>query len=148
MLASKAFNTAKIAMESGLNCCEAILSTVEQVWPNHLSKDSLAAAALFGEGMGSGCTCGALVGMIMASGILGKSYPHPLGKSLSKHLNNCFKQEFGSACCLVIKKNRPVWQRLGRQACINLTARSAAMLVEEWEGVISATTNLDNHSNL
>ncbi len=135
MTASKAaYKTARTAMENGSNCCEAMLTAASHVWQLPLAEDTKAAAALFGEGMQSGCTCGALVGLIMASGIRSKQLTHPLGKQLPAHLNQRFKQEFGATCCRVIKQKRPVWQRLGREACIELTAQTAAMLIEEWEG--------------
>lgn len=112
-----------------------------------VGEDIMAAAAFFGEGMGSGCSCGALVGMVMASGIINQRIKHPRAEELPGLLNQKFKQEFGSACCRVIKKNRPVWQRVGRRGCIQLTTRAAEMLIEEWENVIDeSTTNFSNHS--
>lgn len=85
--------------------------------------------------MNSGCTCGALIGMIMASGIMHKKSGHPLGRKLPRHLHDRFKEEFGSTCCRVIQSKRPLLQKMrSKAACIALTSRAAAMLVEEWEG--------------
>lgn len=142
MLVSKAYNIVKEVMESGLNCCEGMLTAAERVWPIRINEDVFAAASLFGMGMQSKCTCGALAGMVMASGILQKSYPHPLGKKIARQLHDRFKQEFGSTCCHVILKARPESQRFGRQACIELTAKASHILVEEWAGVISTSQDL------
>lgn len=148
MLALKASEVAKSAMEQGQDCCEAMLTACSKVWNIELSDDIMAGASLLGEGMQSGCTCGALVGMVMASGILQSKYNYPSGKQVAKRLHQLFKNEFGSTCCRVIRKNRPVLQRIGKQACINLTARSAAIFVEEWEGIIGEQSSFNHHSNL
>ena len=148
MPASKAYKIAKEAMESGNNCCEAILFAFSNVWGIPLADDTIAAATLFEEGMQDGCICGALVGMVMASGILSKRYRHPLGKQLPKHLVMRFKKEFGSTCCQNIKNKQPVWQRVGKRACIGLAARAAEIMVEEWVGVGNASQDICNNSHI
>ncbi|MFA7078819.1 MAG: C-GCAxxG-C-C family protein [Syntrophomonas sp.] len=136
-------------MKSGSNCCQAILAAVSKVWDIPLGDDMLAAAALFGGGMGSGCTCGALTGMVMAAGIMDKYHPHPAGSNLSKQLHDQFKHEFGSTCCRVIKNKRTTIQKIGNKACMDLTGRTAEMLVAEWERFINAPTvpGINNNSN-
>lgn len=136
MFSIKASKMAEQAMKRGGNCCEAVLAAADAVWGLNLDQDVSASAVFFEEGMNSGCTCGALVGMIMASGILHKKGSHPLGRNLPKRLHDRFKEEFGSTCCRVIQSRRPLLQKMkGQAACIALTSRAAAMLAEEWEGM-------------
>lgn len=136
MVNTKASKTAEQAMKKGSNCCEAVLMAANSVWNLNLDGDMLASAAFFEEGMGSGCTCGALIGIVMASGILHHKRSHPLGRNLPKRLHDRFKEEFGSTCCRVIQSNRPLLEKIrSKAACIDLTSRAAVMLVEEWEGI-------------
>jgi len=136
MLALKASGIAREAMEKGDNCCEAVLLTANEIWRLDLSPDTIAAGLFFREGMDSGCSCGALVGLLMVSGILSQQYSHPLGKKLPSYLCDKFKDRFGSSCCRVICHRRPLWERAGKKGCLALTGDTAAMLVEVWEEVI------------
>lgn len=133
MLKCEGSQIAQEAMKSGNNCCQSVLLAARKVWDIPIGDDMLAAAGLFGEGMGSGCTCGALTGMIMAAGIMNKYHPHPNGSKLASQLHDQFKQEFGATCCRVIKKKRSVIQRIGNKACIELTAKTAEILFAGWE---------------
>lgn len=137
MLALRAAEIARDAMIKRYNCCEAVLLAANEIWHLDLAPDTLATGALFREGMGSGCSCGALVGLMMVSGILSRRYSHPLGQKLGAFLHGRFKEEFGSSCCRVIRQKRPLRERLGRKGCLDLTARTAALMVEIWEEVTS-----------
>ncbi len=135
-------------MKDGQNCCEAVLLAASALWDLDLAGDTLAAAKFFQLGMGSGCTCGALVGMVMVCGILEQKKPHPLGDKLPGHIYERFKKEFGSTCCRVIRKQRPVWRKMDKTACIELTSRAAAMLAEEWEEILDGEgRNLCHYSD-
>lgn len=135
MLTTKASEIAREAMEGGSNCCEAVLTAANVVWDLNLSPDIFAAASLFKEGIGSGCTCGALVGMVMASGVLQKKLDLPKNEKLAAKLTKSFKQEFKSSCCVVLRKNLTFRDKLGNKGCINLTSKAAAIMVEEWGNV-------------
>lgn len=152
MAKSQASQTAREAMKSGNNCCQAVLMAAQQVWDITVGDDVMAAASLFGGGMGSGCTCGALIGMVMTAGIMEKSHPHPAGSKLPQQLHDMFKQEFGSTCCRVIKKKRSPIERIGNKACIDLTSRAAEIVVAEWEGLVDVQPaksgpDIDRNSN-
>lgn len=134
---SKAYIIASNEMHSGLNCCQAILFTAGKLWGITIDDNVMAMTSLLAEGMGSGCTCGALVGMIMASGILNRTCSHPLGDKLGPHIHDRFKQEFGSTCCRSIRNKRNVLEKIGRNGCVKLTGRAAEILAEEWDGVIN-----------
>lgn len=142
MIALKASELAGEAMRQGFNCCESVLTAANAIWDLNLSQDTFAAASLFKEGIGSGCTCGALVGMVMASGILRERLGLPKNEKLAARLHKRFKQEFKSSCCVVLRKNHTFNDRLGNKGCIRMTSRTAALLVEEWENDIC------NHSYL
>lgn len=133
---SKAYMIASNEMRNGLNCCQSILFTAGKLWDVPIDERTMAMASLFAEGMDSGCTCGALVGMIMVSGLMKESYPHPSGDKLASQIHERFKQEFGSTCCRSIKAKRTVLEKIGRNGCIKLTGRAAEILAEEWDGVI------------
>jgi C_GCAxxG_C_C family probable redox protein len=130
--AQKASEIAMEAMSRGHNCCEAILIAADRIWNLNLSFDTLAAGKLFKNGMGSGCTCGALVGLLMVSGILSQRYPHPQGKRLSSYLVTRFKEQFGSPCCREIRRQRTLSERIGNRGCKQLTGSTAALMVEVW----------------
>ena len=90
-LTQKASDIAVQSMKDGSNCCEAVLAAANSVWNLNFDEDTMAAASFFGKGMGSGCTCGALVGMVMVSGILERRVGHPLGRDMPKRLHEVFK---------------------------------------------------------
>lgn len=123
-------------MGQGDNCCEAVVRAANKVWDLELSPEVVAVTSLFKEGMGSGCTCGALVGMVMISGILKNRYGHPLQDKLAADLTTRFRAEFGSTCCRVICKKRSLWEKIGRKACSVLTAKTAGIMEEVWEDVL------------
>ena len=134
MLAASAAQIAREQMKNGQNCCQAVIIASGQVFNIPVSEEMIDSASLFGSGMGSGCSCGALVGMVMISGVLQKYAEHPLGAKLSSKLHDDFKARFGSTCCRAIRKRRNAVQNIGNRACIDLTSQAAAMLVKEWEG--------------
>lgn len=138
MLKSKATQVVRAEMKSGNNCCQAVLLAAKMAWNIPVGDDMLAAASLFGKGMGSGCTCGALTGMVMAAGIMDKYHPHSAGSKLPEQLHDQFKQEFGSTCCRVIRKKHSVIHNIGNKACIELTSKTAEILIAEWEGLWDA----------
>jgi C_GCAxxG_C_C family probable redox protein len=148
-LMEEAANTAQEAMEKGYNCCESILMAANSTLELNLSQDTLDSALYFREGMGSGCTCGALVGMVMASSIIRAKFKQPVDQELPKRLHRNFQHEFKSTCCRAIKKSRPIWLRIGNKGCIELTSKSAAMLVEEWEALLGAANqNISHNPNI
>jgi C_GCAxxG_C_C family probable redox protein len=146
MSATKAAQIVQERMKSGCNCCQALIIATGQVLNISVSEETLAAASMFGQGMGSGCSCGALVGMIMMSGILQTHSKHPLGPKLNQKLHNDFKEQFGSTCCRAIRKRHNVLQNIGNRFCIDLTSQAAVMLVEEWKGVLGDVQHIDYNS--
>jgi C_GCAxxG_C_C family probable redox protein len=147
MLQEKAFNTAKEAMNNGYNCCQAVLIAAQEIWGLELAPGVLEMGQLFGKGIGSGCTCGALTGLVMVSGLLDHRYPHPLGPQLSTFLHQRFKESFGSTCCRVICSRRNPLDKLNNRGCKKLTGTTASLLVEVWEETIHGRLqDFDNSS--
>lgn len=149
----KAAQIAKQEMHSGHNCCQSVMLAARQVWSIPIGDDLIAAGEFFGAGMGSGCTCGALAGMIMAAGVMEKYHPHPEGDRLPQLLHDRFKEEFGSTCCRVIKKKRSIIDKIGNRACTELTGKTAGILYSAWEGTADGqpdkpASGIDNNSDL
>lgn len=138
---SRANHAAQIAseeMKSGKNCCQSVLIAAARVWDLPLTPEMIGAGAMFGKGMGAGCTCGALAGMIMASGLRNHFESTSTDMDFAKVLHDHFKQEFGFTCCRAIRKGQNLWDRMGQKACQDLTSRAAAMLIRDWEAYTSA----------
>lgn len=126
---------AREAMQRGLNCCESVLTAANEVWNLNLSSDMFFAAKLFKEGMGNGCTCGALVGIVLASGVIRERYGLPEDEDLAKRLHSSFKQEYKSSCCAVLRKKQSFFDRISKKGCIRVTEGATAILVKEWENL-------------
>jgi C_GCAxxG_C_C family probable redox protein len=110
-------------MKNGQNCCQAVIIAASQAYRIPVSQEILSAASLFGGGMGSGCSCGALTGMIMASGVFRQHAAHPLGNKLPQKLHDDFKKQFGTTCCRVIKSRRGSLNNIGNRLVLNSAAR-------------------------
>ena len=133
-------STAINNMKQGNNCCQAVVIAACQEWGLPIPEEVLAAGAFFGGGMQAGCTCGALTGMIMASGLRSSHQGFPPGQQPAKQLHDIFKQEFGSACCRVIKKKHGIIDNIGMRACQELTGRATVLLIEYWEELNAKST--------
>lgn len=132
-------------MKANQNCCEAMIITAQEIWGLDLPPEILQAGFFFEEGMDSGCSCGALVGLIMVSSILHARYPHPLGRKLASHLHDRFKEEFGSTCCRVLCRKRPLVEKIGKRGCRILTGRTAEILLETWGDIINGKKDNVHH---
>ena len=93
-------------------CSEAVLSVLNQGLGGGLPPDvAMKVASGFPEGIGgSGCTCGALTGGVIALGLfLSQSNSNPAGRrktmAASGRLHHDFKSHFGSTCCRLLIKN-------------------------------------------
>ena len=93
-------------------CSEAVLSVLNQGLGGGLPPDvAMKVAAGFPEGIGgSGCTCGALTGGVIALGLfLSQGNSNSIGRrkamAASSRLHHEFKSRFGSTCCRLLIKN-------------------------------------------
>lgn len=129
----KAGALAREQLKQGHNCCQAVMYAAGHLLEVELSDDVLTAGSLFAHGMDRGCVCGALVGMVMFSGIMEKRYGRPSGVELPARLEEEFIKNFGSTCCRSIRKSRNPILNIGNRACLKLTEQAAEMLVAVWE---------------
>lgn len=93
-------------------CSEAVLSVLNQGLGGGLPPDvAMKVASGFPEGIGgSGCTCGALTGCVIALGLFLSQSDSSLAvrrkaMAASGRLHHDFKSRFGSTCCRVLIKN-------------------------------------------
>jgi len=108
IIRQRAFNL----MSTGrMMCSEAVLSVLNQGLGGGLPPDvAMKVASGFPEGIGgSGCTCGALTGCVIALGLFLSQSDSNLAvrskaMSASGRLHHDFKSSFGSTCCRVLIK--------------------------------------------
>jgi C_GCAxxG_C_C family probable redox protein len=123
---------AKSKMNSGYNCCEAVLMACNEYYHLGLPPEVFAVGKFFGGGFKSGCVCGALTGLVMAAGTLQEKYPHPLGKDLAQNLHERFLKKFGSTCCRDIRAKMTSMEKIGNKSCKELTGATAEILCDLW----------------
>lgn len=114
----------------GNNCCQSVLLAANDIWHLEISRDLLDASYFFREGMGSGCSCGALVGMEMVLGVLHKRRGVSLKKEKAKELHDAFVKTFGSSCCRVLRKKQGLIERTTNQGCKKITSGAAGVLYD------------------
>lgn len=119
-------------------CSEAIVKTIKDEFDLPLPDDVIAVASGFPVGMGgSGCTCGAVVGGIMAIGLFfGRTQPKDekvnKAMSLSKELHDIFNNRHKCLCCRVLTKGMTLGSSGHMEQCISFTgevAEEAAKLI-------------------
>jgi len=147
MQSGQANKIARQEMKDGNNCCQSVIIAACQIWDIDIPEGLVDAAALFGAGMHSGCSCGALTGMIIASGLKARKRPDVKGEQIAGQVHDRFKTAFGATCCRAIKKKRNPLERIGNRACIDLTGQAAAILVKLWEeyGEHGPAANIGDH---
>lgn len=129
--------------KKGYNCCQSVVAAFSDLTGLDEQK-SFDVAAGFGAGAGNGELCGALVGGIMALGLLtpvdmadpvaGKKRTQALGKELQKR----FAARFGHLRCRDLLANKqdtnemsPAAVRMGLTGHCDIMIVSAVELVEE-----------------
>ncbi|MGD0154092.1 MAG: C-GCAxxG-C-C family protein [Thermacetogeniaceae bacterium] len=119
-------------------CSEAIVKTIKDEFDLPVPDDVIAMASGFPVGMGgSGCTCGAVVGGIMALGLVfGRTTAKDAKVSktmvLAKELHDTFKKQHKSLCCRVLTKDMELGSPVHMQQCIAFTgevAEAAAKII-------------------
>jgi C_GCAxxG_C_C family probable redox protein len=112
-------------------CSEAILKTIMDAFKSPLPAAVVAMASGFPIGMGrSGCTCGAIVGGIMALGLFfGRTEPKDpkvnKAMELSKELHDTFRSRHHSLCCRILTKNVRLGSSAHLRQCISFTGEVA-----------------------
>ena len=89
-----------------LNCAECIMYAANEEYNLNLSKETLKTLAAFGGGMGSGCTCGTLVGAAAVIGVMFtevSGHKSPQVRAMIQEVIRRFKAEMGYVDCRDLK---------------------------------------------
>jgi C_GCAxxG_C_C family probable redox protein len=112
-------------------CSEAIVKTIKDAFHLPVSDDVVSMASGFPVGMGgAGCTCGAVVGAVMALGLVfGRTAPRD-GKvnkamALSRELHDTFKKRHKHLCCRKLNKYMLMGSSRQIEQCIAFTGEMA-----------------------
>ncbi|AGG05962.1 C-GCAxxG-C-C family protein [Dehalococcoides mccartyi] len=112
-------------------CSEAIVKTIRDEFNLALPDDVIAMASGFPIGMGnSGCSCGAIVGGIMAIGMVfgrtrGKDKKVEKTMALAHELHDFFKKKHRVLCCRILTKGMVLGSPLHMKQCIAFTGEVA-----------------------
>lgn len=112
-------------------CSESIVKTIKDEFNLAVPDDVISMASGFPIGMGSaGCTCGAIVGGIMALGLFfGRTEPkdEKVNKTmeLSKELHDIFQKRHKCLCCRVLTKGMKLGSPEHMEQCISFTGEVA-----------------------
>jgi len=128
-------NIKKVAEEyyrrGDLYCSEAIVKAVKDSFKLDLPEDVVAMASGFPVGIGgSGCTCGAVSGGIMALGMFfGRTEPgdEKVSKTmeLAKEIHDKFKENHKNLCCRSLTRGMELGSPEHLEMCIALTGEVA-----------------------
>ena len=126
-------------------CSEAIVKTIKDEFQLPISDDIIAAASGFPVGMGgSGCTCGAMVGGIMALGLFfgrteAKDEKVNKTMALANELHDIFRNRHKSLCCRVLTKGMELGSPEHMEQCISFTgevaAEAAKIIIRELDNI-------------
>lgn len=113
-------------------CSEAIVRTIRDAYGLDAPDTVIAMASGFPIGIGgSGCTCGAVAGGVMALGLFfGRSEPGDpkvdKAMALSAELHESFKNNHKTLCCRKLTKGMELGSPVHMEQCISLTGEVAA----------------------
>lgn len=112
-------------------CSEAVVKTIKDAFDLELDDSVIAMASGFPVGIGgSGCTCGAVTGGIMALGMVfgrtqAKDERVNKAMALAKELHDHFRTNHKSLCCRVLTKDLTLGTPEHLEQCIALTGEVA-----------------------
>ena len=112
-------------------CSEAIVKTIRDAFRPGLPDEIIALASGFPVGMGgSGCTCGAVVGGIMALGMVfgrtqAKDAKVQKSMALAHELHDFFQNNHKVLCCRTLTHGMTLGSPVHMQQCIQFTGEVA-----------------------
>ncbi|HML31983.1 C-GCAxxG-C-C family protein [Sporomusa sphaeroides] len=112
-------------------CSEAIVKTIKDEFALPLPDSVIAMASGFPVGIGgSGCTCGAISGGIIAMGMFfGRTEPKDpkvnKAMKLAKELHDIFKERHSCLCCRVLTRGMELGSPEHMKQCISFTGEVA-----------------------
>ncbi|HWR39156.1 MAG TPA: C-GCAxxG-C-C family protein [Patescibacteria group bacterium] len=124
-------------------CSEAIVKSLKDGFSLPIADDAVAMASGFPVGMGgSGCTCGAVAGGVMALGMFfGRSQPKDAKvektMQLAKELHDVFQSRHKVLCCRTLTHGKELGSPEHMKQCIAFTGEvaeeTAKIVVREWK---------------
>lgn len=112
-------------------CSEAIVKIIKDEFKSPISDEIISAASGFPIGMGgSGCTCGAVAGGVMAIGLFfgrTKAKDEKVNKAmaLSSELHDIFRNRHRTLCCRILTRNMELGSPVHMDQCISFTGEVA-----------------------
>ncbi|MDP2181728.1 MAG: C-GCAxxG-C-C family protein [Actinomycetota bacterium] len=134
-LAETAFLRGKTLYEEGMFCCEAVLSVVNEAAGTPFPPDVMRLGSGFWGGLaGDGSTCGALVGSIMAIGLLaGRTATNGEWESCtdaSEEIRTRFREACGGVSCGGLVRPFGGMDGEGRRGrCAEITGTASALVI-------------------
>lgn len=113
-------------------CSETIVKVIKDEFALPIPDEAVAMASGFPVGMGgSGCTCGAIAGGIMALGMVfgrteAKDPKVDKAMALARELHDAFKDRHGCLCCRVLTRGMEFGSQEHMNQCIAFTGEVAA----------------------
>lgn len=117
-------------------CSEAVVKTIKDTFELDFSDDVIKMASGFPVGIGgSGCTCGAVSGGVMALGmVFGRSDakdPKVMKTmKLSAELHERFRQKRKFVCCKILTKGMDFGKKEHLEQCIAITGEVAEIVAD------------------
>ncbi|MCL2141176.1 MAG: C-GCAxxG-C-C family protein [Dehalococcoidia bacterium] len=117
-------------------CSEAIISTIRKYFAPDMPEQAIAMGSGFPVGMGgSMCTCGAVVGGIIALGyFFGRVRPKDTkvqkAMTLAKELHDYFRNKHKVLCCKILTKGMELGSPVHMEQCIAFTGEIAEKTAE------------------
>lgn len=117
-------------------CSEAIVKVIKDEFRLPISDEAIAMASGFPVGMGgSGCTCGAIAGGIMALGMVfgrteAKDSKIQKIMDLANELHDTFKDRHGCLCCRVLTRGMELGSPEHMKQCVAFIGEVAAEAAE------------------
>ncbi|MGL5711936.1 MAG: C-GCAxxG-C-C family (seleno)protein [Paraclostridium sp.] len=112
-------------------CSEAIIKVIKDEFEIDIDDKAIAMASGFPVGMGgSGCTCGAVAGGVMALGLVfgrteAKDEKVGHAMAVSKELHEFFRGKNKSLCCRVLTKGMTLGEEEHMNQCVYFTGQVA-----------------------
>jgi C_GCAxxG_C_C family probable redox protein len=112
-------------------CSESVVKTIKDEFELPIPDDIIAAASGFAVGIGgSGCTCGAVTGGIMALGLFfgrteAKDNRVNKVQALSNELHEFFRNRHKGLCCRVLTKGMELGSPEHTAQCVSFTGEVA-----------------------
>ncbi|MGL4742517.1 MAG: C-GCAxxG-C-C family protein [Sarcina sp.] len=117
-------------------CSEAVVKTIKDTFDLDFSDEIIKMASGFPVGIGgSGCTCGAVSGGVMALGmVFGRSEVNDpkvaKAMKLSAELHERFREKRKFVCCKILTKGMDFGKAEHKEQCITITGEVAEIVAD------------------